>query len=598
MLADLANGQPLAQPIDSAAIATPTVALASLGFRQGIDFSGLEGRQELFFQVPAGLRSYSLRLVLPFQSVAAIPVARRLTILTRNRVLGTAAIDANGTIDIPIPADAIDGGVLPLTLIYSGAATPNRCYDRRAAADHLHLDPGGGLVLGIARDAVLPIATVAALIGNEPTIMVPARPSTAQAAAALTVIAARGGGRLSLSRPTGLVSYVEIAGEGGPALRATRDNGTAVLMLGGKDPAASARAAFSGKPGWLAGSQIDRLTIRPHRSDTLTFADLGADLGATSIAGEGGWSFAIPASRLPMAQTIAGLAIDVAAVPIDPADSISAWFNDIMLGSAPLDRSGRTRLDVPIPEGSTHSLNGVAVRITRGRRDDCGDTPRGWPAQLLGSSEVRLRAAGPARDFHDFARASHDGVTVVVPGPGALPLAAKVVAGLLDRTVPISVSWGRIPDAGPYILIADAPPPGATPPLGTLDGRLMLTSADGEADFDLPDAGESTVAQLFESGGRVILWIRPAKSGVPQTIWLDQGNVALIAADGVVTPISTVRKRLVPAIVRPDTLPWWDANRRLLMAIAGLLAAIAIAAWSFRPSVKKPRPGQETSDKG
>ncbi|QNA83291.1 cellulose biosynthesis cyclic di-GMP-binding regulatory protein BcsB [Sphingomonas sp. So64.6b] len=570
------------------------LSLASIGYRDGVSFSGLEGRQELFFRVPHGSWFTVTRLILPFDAVAATPVARTLTIMARDRVLGQVAIGANGMIDLPVPRDAIAGGTLHLTLIYSGGATPNRCFDRRTAADHLRLDPAGGLALDIVPGATMPAGAAAALIGTAPSVVLPARINAAQAAAALTVIAARGGGALVTTTPPAPARYIRIGNVGDPELSATSNGNMIALTIGGRDPATTARAIFSRVGDTLAAPKIDHLAITPNIPDTLTFADLGADLSPTSIAGEGGWALAVPASRLPIGKTIVGLSIDVAALSTDPSDSVSAWLNDTLLGSAPLDRSGRTRLNVDAPDGLMHSLNGIAVRITRGRRDDCGDIPRGWPAQLLGSSMVRLGGAGPVRDFHDFAAASHAGVTVVLPGPDALPLAAKAVAGLLDGRVPITVSWRQMPAAGPVILIADTPPPGATAPLVMLGGRLTLTGASSEVAFDLPDSHDATIVQLVQADGRPILWIRPARTGPPATMWLDQGDVALVADDGTVTPISSTRPRL--AIATAVNAPsWWQQNQRLLLILAAVLAVSLITAWSFRPSVRKSKPGQDAA---
>ncbi|MDH7638799.1 cellulose biosynthesis cyclic di-GMP-binding regulatory protein BcsB [Sphingomonas sp. MAHUQ-71] len=569
----------------------PLLSLAGLGYRDGIDFTGYEGKRDLFFRVPAGAWLSGTHLLLPYEASAATGAGRRtLTVMAGGKVLRQIALsDGAGIADVPVPADAIDGGALRTTLIYSGGESANRCADRRMGADHLHLDPAGGLALDIAAGAQVPVGVAAALIGPKPTIALPASATPEQAAAALTVIAARGGGTI------GTAGDVQIAGASDPALRSIAAGGKPGLAIGGQDPAAAARAAFSGLSDLLAAPAIQQLTLRPHRDDRLHLSDLGVDPRATEIADEGGWTIALPASRLPKGKTVKGLSIDVSAVPDgNPhAASLSAWMNGVLLGSAPL-QPGTTHLDVRVPDGMVHSLNGIEVRVTRQQNNDCGDIPRGFPVQLLGTSEIVLGDAGKLEAFHDFAAAAGQGLTVVVPDASALPLAGKAVAGLVGADVPIKVSYGTIPADGPVLYIGTTPPPGTTPKLGLANGRITLADDKGQADIDLPDAGTQTLAQLLDANGRPILWVRPAAQGpVPATLWLDQGDVAFVAGDGSVTPLSTAHDRLTPLIGPPPPPPWWQTYQQWIFLALGLLVGILIVAWSFRPSIKKAKPGQD-----
>ncbi|PXA83453.1 hypothetical protein DMC47_43430 [Nostoc sp. 3335mG] len=570
----------------------PLLSLAGIGYRDGIDFTGYEGKRDLFFAVPSGAWLSGTHLLLPYEASAATGAGRRtLTVMAGGKVLRQIALsDGAGVADVPVPADAIDGGTLRGTLIYSGGEGANRCQDRRMGADHLHLDPAGGLALDIAAGAQVPVSVAAALIGAKPTIALPASPTPEQAAAALTVIAARGGGTI------GTAGDVQIAGASGPALRSIADGGKPGLAIGGQDPAAAARAAFSGLSDLLAAPTIQQLTLHPHRDDKLHLSDLGVDPRATEIADEGGWTIALPASRLPKGKTVKGLSIDVAAVPDGNPHraSLSAWMNGVLLGSVPMADEGATHLDVRVPDGMVHSLNGIEVRVTRQQNSDCGDIPRGFPAQLLGTSEVLLGDAGKLEAFHDFAAASGQGVTVVVPDAATLPLAAKAVAGLVGADVPIKVSYGAIPADGPVLYVGATPPPETTPKIGLANGRITLADDKGQADIDLPDAGTQTLAQLLDANGRPILWVRPATQGpVPATLWLDQGDVAFVSGDGSVTPLSTAHDRLTPLIGPPPPPPWWQTYQHWIFLALGLLVGILIVAWSFRPSIKKAKPGQD-----
>jgi len=604
LLASVAIGLPAAvaqtaapvapSPASFAPSAAPLLSLAGIGYRDGIEFTGYEGKRDLFFRVPAGAWLSGTHLLLPYEASAATGAGRRtLTVMAGGKVLRQIALaDGPGTADIPVPAEAIDGGTLRATLIYSGGESANRCADRRLGADHLHLDPEGGLALDIAAGAQVPVAVAAALVGPKPGITLPASPTPKQAAAALTVIAARGGGTFGSAG-----GAVQIAGASDPALRSIATGGRPGLAIGGPDPAAAARAAFSGLSDLLAAPSIQQLTVRPHRDGRLHLSDLGADPRATEIADEGGWTIALPASRLPKGKTVKGLSIDVAAVPDgnpSPA-SLSAWMNGVLLGSVPIETVGTTHLDVRVPDGMVHSLNGIEVRVTRQQTEDCGDIPRGFPVQLLGTSEVLLGDAGKLEAFHDFAAAAGQGLTVVIPDASALPLAGKAVAGLVGGDVPIRVSYGTMPADGPVLYIGATPPPGTTPRLGLANGRITLAAGDGQADIDLPDAGTQTLAQLLDAGGRPVLWVRPAAQGpVPSTLWLDQGDVAFVSGDGAVTPLSTAHDRLTPLIGPPPPPPWWQTYQHWIFLALGLLVGLLIVAWSFRPSIKKAKPGQES----
>ncbi len=580
--------------LNSTTSTPPLLSLASIGYHDGIEFTGYEGRHDLFFAVPSGGWFNGMHLLLPYSAVSAGGGDQRtLTVMAGGKVLSQLVIgNTAGTVNIPVPRDAIDAGTLRATLIYSGGMSANRCADRRVGADHLRLDPGGGLAFDLTPGAQLPVAVTAALAPSKPTLSLPDRPTEAQAAAALTVLAARGGGSLT-TEPNG---SIRVAGLGDPALQSIDNAGHPALAIGGTDPAAAARAAFSGLAPLLGPPVIQRLVMHEHRPSMLTFGDLGADTRAINIAGEGGWTMALPASRLPAGKTVRGLSIDVTSVPdgAPRAASLSAWMNGFLLGSTALDHAGTTHLEVSVPDGSVHTLNGIEVRVTREDRANCGDVPRGWPVQLLGTSHVLLGTAGKVDAFHDFAAATAQGVTVVVPNVAALPLAGRAVAGLVGGDVPIRVAYSTVPAEGPVIYVGEAPPPGTRPALQVTNGEMILTDGAGQAGITLPDAGTQTIVQLLDAGGRQILWIRPAADGlVPASMWLDQGDVAVVAADGSMTPLSTRHDRLTPLIGPPPPPPWWQTYSSWIFMAAGLLIGILIVIWSFRPSVKKAKLGQE-----
>lgn len=603
----LEGSQPIAAPAGSQAVVAPsdavaalpsetgpeapTITLESLGFSEGINFSELDGRSDFHFQVPTGNWLAGARLVLPYRALAAKPTPRTLTILSGPRLLGQFAInDGEGRVEVPIPSTAIVAGDLPISLIYSGGLTPDRCADGRLAADHLLFGAAGGLQLNPVPGASFPIAASVATLGMSPSVVLPARLTAEQAAAALTIVAARGNSRLSggTDRTLGVIQIVDAAQ---PAVRSI---GPASLAIGGRDPAGAARGILGGAAYFPDTTVIDRLALsEPKRSD-LTFADLGAGPTTVSVTRGHAWTVALPASRIPGGQSIRGLSVDLASVADAPADRVSAWLNGTMLGSAPIDRSGITRLRVAVRGDLTNSMNSLTVRIDRPAQGDCGEAHLAMPAQLLASSKVELGGVESVEDFHDFASASANagGVTIVLPDPASLQLAARVVAGLISIKVPIKVSFGAIPAQGPVVVIGSAPPADTRPPLQLANGRMILASSESGAQLDLPQTQTDTVVELLERDGRPLLWVRPAPSGaVPATLWLNQGNVALVNPAGTIQALSTNRPRLAaPAEIEPQS--WWDRNAWKVFLAAGLLLGIGLVIWASHPSAKRVRPGQ------
>lgn len=571
------------------ASAAPIMSLELLGFDDGIAFSELDGRTDLHFRVPLGNWLQGARLVLPYRAWAARPTPRTVTILLGERVLGQFPIENGvGLIEMPIPATALVGGGLPISLVYSGGLTPDRCADGRIAADHLFFYPTGGLALDPQPASVVPVAASIATLGMSPAILIPANPTPEQVAAALTIVAARGNSTIS-SAPDNSAGAIRIVGSDQPAVRSL---GLSQLAIGGRDPAGAARAILGGVAYFPDTAVIDRITVKePERAD-LTLADLGASTSTVSVNQGHAWTVPLPASRIPDGRSIRGLSVDVASVANASADRVSAWLNGMMLGSVPIHASGITHLEVRARGELTSAMNSVTVRIDRPAQGDCGDAHLAMPAQLLASSKVDLGKTEAIEDFHDFASASASGVTVVLPNADLVPLAARAIAGLISVNVPIRVSFGLIPKQGPVILIAGQPPSGTTPPLQLLNGRMVLASSESGAQLDIPQSTADTVVQLLEAESRPLLWIRPAPSGaVPATLWLNQGDVAIVNPAGTVQAFSTSRPRLAaPVEIEPPS--WWDRNGWKIYLAVGLVLGLGLILWSLRPSVKRAPPGQ------
>ena len=585
-----AAGRP-ADPRGSApdlATAQPTISLASLGHDHGISFTQLDGKVDLVFRVPVGAWLSGARLRLPYRSWIARPTPRTLTVLSGEEVLGKFPIDGDGVVDIPIPPEALARGEFPVSLAYVGGLIPYRCSDDRLAGDRLLFDPNGGLVLEPSPGSQPPIAAVVATLGTQPAIALPVTPNEAQAAAALTIVAGRGKAVFA-DHASGSNGIVQVGGASEPALKAV---GPTRLIIGGADPAGTARAVFGGSAVFPDTPQIDRLSVAPASPAALFLSDIGAGAATVNVNKTHSWTVTLPASRIPDGRSIRGLSLNVATVGAGPEDRVSAWLNGALLGSVPVNGSGITKLNVRARDSLTNSINTIMVRIDRPEQGDCGERHLAMPAQLLETSSVLLGPIEPRQDFHDFSSASAKGVTVVVPGPAMLPLAARAVSALIGVNVPIRVSYGALPKDGPAIVIADSPPGGTTPPLSTANGRMVLTSSKSGADFDLPQSPSDTIVQLLDGEGGPILWIRPAPSGaVPATMWLNQGDVAIVNQAGMIQALSTSRPRLeAPTEMEPSS--WWDRNAWRVFVIAGLLLGTGLVFWALRPSVKRARPGR------
>ncbi|MEO6433390.1 MAG: cellulose biosynthesis cyclic di-GMP-binding regulatory protein BcsB [Sphingomicrobium sp.] len=579
-----------ADPVaDATGVTEATISLAILGFRDGLSFDGLDGRSDLSFRVPPGQWAQAAKLVLPYKASAAVQATRTVTVMSRERVLGQFPISGDGTISLDLPLSAFVGDIATVTLIYSGGATPNRCFDRRVTADKLMFDSHGGLTLTPIPGQLPPAATVGLLVGNAPTVVLPQRPNAAQAAAALSVFAARGDSKLVMG--AGPQDHViQIGDAAQPALRVI--NPTA-LAVGGKDPAGAVRALFSGTGIIPTASTIDRLaSTRPLPAD-LTLADLGANQSIVRVGHEYQWTIALPAARIPGGRSIAGMTADVATLPGDPSTRVSGWINDLMLQAGSPGKTGIVHLNLEAPPGVTNSMNWLTVRVDRNVEEGCDSPVYPMPAQLLASSKVILGAPEPGGDFHNFASAASGGVTVILQDAAALPFAARVAAAMLSPNVPVSVSFGEMPASGAVILVGDTPPAGLDAPMSLANGRMRIMERDGSASFDMPQATDDTIIEMLERDDGPVLWVRPAASGaVPTNMYLNQGNVAVVSPSGTMQAMATGRDRLKVA-TEFQQASWWDRNKGTIFLVGGLLLGSLLAAFALRPSRKRVKPGQD-----
>ena len=151
---------PTAAPSTPVAAAAPTAAtapaasaphglaaeitLADVGFANGLRFSNLGGRHDIFVPLPEGDGLTASELVLVLDDVSAHDARRNLEVQVNDRTAAAIALDGNSrgrTIRVPLGKIKPKAGYLKFSFLYSGAATLDRCIDVRAVGDTLTVNP-------------------------------------------------------------------------------------------------------------------------------------------------------------------------------------------------------------------------------------------------------------------------------------------------------------------------------------------------------------------------------------------------------------------------------------------------------------------------
>lgn len=600
--------QPDVTQADTGSMAAPTTverfySLSELGWQDGLEISGLSGSRELYFPLPHAERIGALELRLPYRSASAFESRRSLTISANGQILRTMALapgETSGEIVLPVVPTMVRNGFLTVRLDYSGAITEDRCMDQRLAGAFLSFAPEGGLRAALRPAATASLGAVIALLPAAVDIVLPAAPSEAQAAAALTLAAGNPRARIVTASSAAIVARdamwtrgrIVLVDKSAPPLAIDRSGPVPAVAIGGDDPAAAARlvrsqwrAALAATPSAaLAGSEPDATA-----PDRLTFADLSGDVSVQEVSDRGTWTLAVPAASVPAGQAIRSLAVD-AAVADDGSITppvVSVLMNGLLLGSTEARRGERTRLDLAIPDGLARARNAVEVSVTRQvASGDCTYAPQTYapqtyPAQILPSSHVRLGPAGEAADFSDLPATFNGGFTVSLDSPQHLAPAAQLLQGLAGPQAPINVTYGETATTGPLVHIGATPPAG-TDPVVTLSGeRVEIVTEDGSSLVDSATLASLTVAQLLHNDGDPVLWIRPAAdfgalTELAEPLDLSYGDIALIGADGIELAFSTERDRLID-IRYPDRTglaELLDRYRLWLIGLAWLIASV------------------------
>jgi hypothetical protein len=617
-------------PAPSAVIAE--VTLGDIGFVNGLRFSNLGGRRDIFVPVPTP-ESDALTvsdLVLVIDDVSAHDARRNLEVQVNDRTATAIALDGNSrgrSIRVPLGKTVPKDGYLKLSFLYSGAATVDRCIDVRATGDTLTIAPETGIDISVGQAAMLGVGTTAALMPRDVAIILPPRRAAAnEIATAITIARSlissgrhvsfyRGydalpqlsqrdaDGRWTrgiilvgpLAEAIGVLDspVAKIAGDPRSfgMLATGRIAGLPVLVISDTDLVSAGRlfaspllAITRGVPSATAGAA----TPVNLPTDRITFDQLAVAPAQVEVYGRADLVAVIDTRRLPSATRPTRLLLDLIVAPDGAGEKavVSVFVNERLLGSAVAATSDTTHLDLALPDGLVGTIANVRAVIERdSTQGDCRFEPQGYPAQLLGSSSLVLASTdGVPHDFSDLSPRFEHGLELLLPVAAAdqpslmLGLVAEAVHQLSPNVTPLVVNFtaaGSAPTPGePFIAVSDIPPAGATPRVSFDRGRVAVTDRAGHTLLDLGGFAGGAVAQIVAAGDYPGLWIKPMSTDgsapAPAELHLDHGDVAFVDANGVALAMSTERDTVVK-VSYPDQVSWLTvAERFRSWIIAGL----------------------------
>ncbi|GLH81269.1 hypothetical protein SSBR45G_61780 [Bradyrhizobium sp. SSBR45G] len=603
--------------------------------------SNLGGRRELYIRVPQGVELNLAELVLAYDDVSAHEARRSLEILANDRSIAALTLDGRGpgsTARISLANVSAREGFLKLSFVYSGAATQDRCIDVRYVGDSVTIRPETTVDFAIGVSGTPNIAVTAALMPRDVGILLSsASPPAADVATALTIARSlKAGGRTvsfhhgknampNLVDPDtkgrwtrGLIvvgSFDEIADRlDGPAatlvnttggarasntLAAGRIGGVPVLLA--TDSASSQIGRLLGDPSLLAlrdtpTASIGSISVAKKPTDRISINGLGLTPPRADVFGRAELPITIASQSLPAGTRPSRLVLDVMVAPDGAGEKavVSAFVNEHLLASTVAAIGGPTRLDFAIPDGLVGtSANVRAVVQRRSSQGDCRFEPQGYPAELLGSSQVILSPAGPtARDFSDLISLWADGIQIHLPASTAdhplsvLASLSNVVSGLSNRTTPIDVTYvdakAAATPSAPFISVGSSPPAGADQRVRFDRGRVAITDRNERVLLDVGGMTTGAVAQIVTANGFPGLWIRPLSSdgslSAAPVINLDRGDVAFLDRSGVALALSTHRDTLL-RVIYVDQQSWTanlDRGWPWIVGVTWVLATLAL----------------------
>jgi len=616
------------------------VTLADVGFINGLRFSNLGGRHDIFMRLPEGRGVAVSDLVLVLDDVSAYDARRNLEVQVNDRTATAVALDGKSrgrTIRVPLGKIKPKDGYLKLSFLYSGAATLDRCIDVRSIGDTLTISPETAVEVDVGPVGELDVATTAALMPREVAIVLPGRRvAESEIATAMTVARSliASGRRVSFhhgydasadlakrdeagrwTRGVVLVGplaeaaavidppLARMAGTVQPfgTLAAVRVGGLPALLVSDADVVHAGRLFASpllaATRGVAAASVGDASPI-DLPTDRVSFEQLAVAPAQVDVFGRADLIAVIDSRRLPPETRPRRLLLDVMVAPDGAGEKavVSAFVNEHLLGSTVAASGEATHLDLSLPDGLVGTIANVRAVVQRdSAQGNCRFEPQGYPAQILGSSALVLGSAnGAAHDFFDLTPHFARGLALLLPSAAAdqpilvLGILAQVVDQLSPDIAPLTVKFiagiGVPAPDGPFIAVSDKPPAGANPRVRFDRGRVDVTDRSGRTLLDLGGFVGGAVAQVVNAGDYPGLWIKPlAADGAapaPSELHLDHGDVAFIDANGVALAMSTERDTVV-RISYPDQVSWLTVAERFRSWIIGGLWLFATAAFLF-----------------
>ncbi|MBS7669124.1 hypothetical protein [Croceicoccus gelatinilyticus] len=172
---------------------TRAIPLEEIGFGDGVEFSGRDGKRALHFPIGDPADVESVVLTLPFETNTALPADRQVTLRVSGRAIATRrfADRETGVWRVPVPRSLLRDHYLVADLEYSGSRIDAQCVDSRIGGDWLHF--GGRAEAQIVYHPSA-IASPARALGHAPgplVIELPKQASEAQVAGAILLSATR-----------------------------------------------------------------------------------------------------------------------------------------------------------------------------------------------------------------------------------------------------------------------------------------------------------------------------------------------------------------------------------------------------------------------
>jgi hypothetical protein len=610
------------------------VPFADAGFPDGFRLSNLGGRRELYVPVPQGVELSLAELVLAYDDVSAHEARRSLEILVNDRSVAALALDGKSpgrTTRISLANAVVRDGFVKLSFLYSGAATQDRCIDVRYVGDSLTIRGDSSVEFAIGVSGTPNITATAALMPKDVGILLSdAVPPSADIATALTIarsLTATGRhvtfyhgkntvpelvehdnrrrwtrGLIVVGAFDAIIDRLDspittlISSAGGAdmanSLAAARIGGVPVLLV--SDSGSSRIGRLFGNPSLTAlrdtpSASVGTISAAPRPSGRVSINDLGLTSPHAEVFGRAELAVTVTSRSLPSGTRPSRLVLDVMVAPDGAGEKavVSAFVNERLLASTVAAIGDPTRLDFALPDGLVGSVANIRVVVQRrSSQGDCRFEPQGFPAEILGSSQVFLSQAGPtAHDFSDLATLWGDGVQILLPASTAerplsvLALLSDVLSALSSITTPIDVRYvGDQAPTAPFISVGNLPPAGAEQHMRFDRGRVAITGRDDRVLLDVGGLTTGAVAQIVTSNDHPGLWIRPLSgdgslSAAP-AINLDRGDVAFLDRNGVALALSTERDTLLQ-IAYVDQRTWTTYLDRFWPWIVGTAWALA-----------------------